>query len=62
MTLISVYGIQTEAFINACDEETITDRIIAELINQGWIEINKENISLHSIVSDVMYIQKPIWT
>ena len=54
MTLISIYGIQTEEFINACDEETITDRIISDLINQGWIENNNENISLHSIVSDVI--------
>ena len=54
MTLISVYGIQTEEFINACDEETITDKIISDLIKQGWIENNNENISLHSIVSDVI--------
>ena len=54
MTLISVYGIKAEEFISACEEKSISNGIIAGLINQGWIENNNKIISLHSIVSDVI--------
>lgn len=54
MTLISVYGIQEEEFISACDECAISQELVNSLINQGWIENNNETISMHSIVSDVI--------
>lgn len=54
MTLISVYGIQEDEFINACEIRTIDRDIIASLIGKGWIEGNGDCISLHSIVSDVV--------
>lgn len=54
MTLISVYGIQEDEFIDACGIKTINRNIIASLINQGWVESNGNYISLHSIVSDVV--------
>ena len=54
MTLVSVCGIQTEEFIDACDDRTITRRVIDGLVSQGWIESNDKTISLHSIVSDVI--------
>lgn len=54
MSLISVYGIQEDEFIEACGIESINQDIIATLISQGWIENNGSYISLHSIVSDVI--------
>lgn len=54
MTLISVYGIQEDEFIEACNEKSINQEIIITLIGQGWIENNDNFISLHSIVSDVI--------
>lgn len=55
MTLISHDGIESDSFIQLCEEGGLSESVLDSLVNQSWANEENGMISLHPIVSDVIW-------
>ena len=61
LSLVSNIGIEKDEFLNDCENDSFSKDMISELIAYGWIEEEqKEWISLHPVISDLVFSNKEI--